>query len=76
MRCILRDINRTAHIFVKVGAANTAPGDLNLKLSREVDRAGSGHILNANILPAMPDRSFHKQHHPHRMLFPGNLRGL
>ena len=34
MRRMLRDIDRSADVLVKIGAADAAPGDLNLKLSR------------------------------------------
>jgi hypothetical protein len=58
MRRVLRDINRTAHVLVKVGAADTTPGDLDLKLpGKRIGRIG--HIFNTNILPAVPDRCFH-----------------
>jgi hypothetical protein len=56
---MLRDIDRSAHILMKIGAADAAPGDLNLKLSRR--RLGRvSHILHANVLPAVPDCGFHE----------------
>jgi hypothetical protein len=59
MRCSLRDIYRAAGILVQVGAADAAPGNLNLKLSGRWMR-WAGHILNPNVLPGIPDRCFHQ----------------
>jgi hypothetical protein len=55
---VLRDIDRTGDVLVKICAADATPGDLDLNLSgRWFWRIG--HILNPNILLAVPDRSFH-----------------
>ncbi len=54
---MLRDIDRTADVLMKIGAADTAPRDLNLKLSRR--RLGRiGHLLHANVLPAYQTAAF------------------
>jgi hypothetical protein len=55
---VLRDVDRTSDVFVKIGAADATPGDLYLKLSRRWFWR-VGHILNPNILLPVPDRSFH-----------------
>jgi hypothetical protein len=62
MRRVLRDVDRAGDVLVKISAADAAPRDLDLKLSRRWFWRIS-HILNPNILPAVPDRSFHELLH-------------
>jgi hypothetical protein len=59
---VLPDVDRTSDVLVKIGAADAAPRDLDLKLSRRWFWR-IGYILNPNILPAVPDRSFHEPLH-------------
>src|ERR1700685_2211460 len=66
MRCALGDIKGTGHVLVKIGAADTAPGDLKLKLLRRRIRR-VGDISDANVRPAIPDRSFHDERHSTRI---------
>src|SRR5271156_1512912 len=58
MRLFQRNVERAAHILVQVGSADSAPGYLDLHLPwRRLWRLN--HILNADIAPPMPNRSFH-----------------
>jgi hypothetical protein len=62
MRRVVRDVDRTSDVLVKIGTADAAPRDLDLKLSRRWFWR-IGHILNPHILLAVPDRGFHELLH-------------
>src|SRR5579862_1298837 len=73
---MLRNIDRTTQVFMQIGAAYTAPRDLNLDLSRWRIRR-IVHRRDPDILPAVPNCGFHHNSLPaERMLAHAKPAGL